>query len=148
LVQRIPRVGVDLDQRVVRLLDRALQHHRATDLPGAADPVQDPMLALAILAGVAADLVEGHPGDVAVETTLTLSQRTRPAKARFSGTARRSCRSARRSPPSLVHPHAERGPVFQPPGLRRLDPVARPRRVVALQPGFGFGADHARTAAR
>ena len=138
-----PRVHVDLDQRTVRLLDAALHHHHAADLPGAVDPVEDPELALAILAGVTADLVEGHPGHVPVDDDVDLF----PADAPGEGVLLRKSLHDLLDPrgdrvPAFVHPDAERGEGFHPPGLRRLHPVARQRLEVPLQPSLGLGADH------
>ena len=138
-----PRVRVDLDQRAARLLDAALHHHHAADLPGAVDPVEDPELALAILAGVAADLVEGHPGHVPVDDDVDLF----PADAPGEGVLLRKSLHDLPDPrgdrvPAFVHPHAERGEGLHPPGLRRLHPVARQRLEIPLQPSLGLGADH------
>ncbi len=74
------RLRVDLDQRAVRLLDAALHHHHAADLPGTVHPVKNPELALAVLAGITADLAEGHPGHVPSRTMLTLPSARAPQK--------------------------------------------------------------------
>ena len=83
--------------------------------------------ALAVLAGIAADLVEGHPGHVPVDDDVYLLPADAPVEVVLLREPRHDLLGcARRSRPSLRPPgRRAEAKASMPPGLRRLHPMAR-----------------------